>query len=187
LEQWSRSRTGEEVVKLLELTNQFFGEIASQYDLVQVESLSGGSYCAVSGIPVSNRTHATLMARFAFDCQESIKLMMETLSSRFGEDTAKLALKIGLHSGSCQASITQNETGTPRLKVHGDLTKITDLMSSTSEAGKIHISSSTAKLLHLDGKDSRIRGRTGFSQTIGDEFCGSYWLDISNPRQQQDI
>ena len=94
----------------------------------------------------------------------------------FGKEVSKLALRMGIHSGSCKASVMQLG-GTARFKLCGDTVKIAALMQSTSEKGYIQISSTTAQHLADLGNENWYKQRNeGLVGVSNDDYKGSYWL-----------
>lgn len=49
------------------------------------------------GLPNPSRRHATIMARFADDCQKKVQESVVSLSDRLGKGTEALRLRTGLH------------------------------------------------------------------------------------------
>ena len=54
-------------------------------------------YVAVTGLPEPQDKHATIMASFALECLEKMTLVTNDLAPILGDDTTKLALRVGLH------------------------------------------------------------------------------------------
>lgn len=45
--------------------------------------------------------HAVVMARFANDCLNKIRDIVQGLETSLGPDTGNLTMRIGIHSGMC--------------------------------------------------------------------------------------
>ena len=73
---WSSAREPAQVFVLLQSIYQSFDLIAKKRKVFKVETI-GDSYIAVTGLPEPQSKHASIMARFAWDCL-----------IRFGEVTA---------------------------------------------------------------------------------------------------
>lgn len=59
-----------------------------------------------SGVPDTQEDHAPRMAKFAASCQTKMgKVISSKLTDRLGPDTAKLALRVGMHSGPITGGI----------------------------------------------------------------------------------
>ena len=54
---------------------------------------------------VPRKDHAVIMARFSNDCMKKMTEISRELESVFGNDTADLCLRIGLHSGPVTAGM----------------------------------------------------------------------------------
>ena len=73
------------------------------------------------------------------------------LSESLGEDTASLALRVGIHSGSVTGGVLRGDKS--RFQLFGDAMNTTSRMESNGEPGRIHISEATANLLKSAGKE----------------------------------
>jgi class 3 adenylate cyclase len=58
-----------------------------------------------SGLPDPQKSHASIMVRFAADCRTAMNEITAELESKLGPGTADLALRIGLHSGAVTAGV----------------------------------------------------------------------------------
>ena len=65
------------------------------------------------------------MVRFAADCLDEIVVVLRTLSSTLGEDTQKLNIRVGIHSGSVTAGVLRGEKG--RFQLFGDTSTFSQL------------------------------------------------------------
>ena len=93
---WSSTRTPIEVFEMLEIVYGAFDKIAKKRKVFKVETI-GDCYVAVTGIPNPQEKHAIIMVKFARDCMTKLSLLVNELSHKFGEDTRKLQMRIGLH------------------------------------------------------------------------------------------
>jgi class 3 adenylate cyclase len=69
----------------------------------------GDCYVAVVGLPDPRKDHAVAMARFAMDCMNKFQLILPKLEVILGPDTADLAMRMGVHSGSVTAGVLRGE------------------------------------------------------------------------------
>jgi class 3 adenylate cyclase len=58
-----------------------------------------------SGLPDPQKSHASIMVRFAADCRTAMNEIKAELETKLGPGTASLALRIGLHSGAVTAGV----------------------------------------------------------------------------------
>ena len=77
---------------------------------LQVETI-GDCYVAVTGVPTVQRDHVIRMAKFARAVVECSQRVLTDLQDSLGADTADLAMRIGLHSGSVTAGVLRGERG----------------------------------------------------------------------------
>ena len=54
----------------------------------------------MTGLPEPRKDHALAMARFAMDCMRRMSELTKKLETTLGPDTADLAMRVGIHSGS---------------------------------------------------------------------------------------
>ena len=73
---------------------------------------------AVAGIPSPREDHALAMARFARDCHSKMVEVTHKLEVDLGPDTARLAFRIGLHSGPVTGGVLRGEKA--RFQLFGD-------------------------------------------------------------------
>jgi class 3 adenylate cyclase len=86
---WSSTREPAQVFILLQTVYQNFDAIAKRRRVFKVETI-GDSYVAVTGLPDPQENHATIMAKFAWDCLVKI-----------GEITKELEVSLGPDTGVC--------------------------------------------------------------------------------------
>jgi len=72
----------------------------------------------VTGIPRPQEKHALIMARFAQECQITLRLELEKLAEKLGPQTLELAMRVGLHSGPVTAGVLRGEKA--RFQLFGD-------------------------------------------------------------------
>lgn len=93
---WSDSRTPTDVFNLLETVYGEFDVLAKKFKIFKVETI-GDCYLAVSGLPEPRQNHAVLMCRFAQECNTKLAQLRPSLVEQFGEDTADLCMRAGIH------------------------------------------------------------------------------------------
>lgn len=78
------------------------------------------SYLAVTGLPEPQSKHASIMARFAWDCLLRFGEVTKELESSLGPDTTSLSMRVGLHSGPVTAGVLKGDVSiiVDEFKVH---------------------------------------------------------------------
>ena len=117
-----------------------------------------------------------VMARFANECQEQMRVLVHMLEENLGPDTGSLALRVGLHSGSCTAGVLRGEKS--RFQLFGDTMNTASRMESTGEKDRIQISQETADELILAGKTDWIMPRADKIVAKGKGEMQTYWLVV---------
>ena len=136
----SSASTPMEIVGLLNDLYTCFDSILQYYDVYKVETI-GDAYMVVSGLPLQNGDkHAREIARMSLSILEKVGKFK--IRHRPEE---QLKIRIGLHTGPCVAGVVGIKM--PRYCLFGDTVNTTSRMESNGEPFKIHMSSSTAKLL----------------------------------------
>jgi guanylate cyclase len=109
-----------------------FDEIVSTHNVEKIRTI-GDAYMAASGVPVVRADQAQAMARAALEMVAYI----ESLDVDF---------RIGIHTGPLVAGVI----GTTKFQydIWGDTVNTASRMESSGEAGRIHISESTYKLIN---------------------------------------
>ncbi|OWA52552.1 Atrial natriuretic peptide receptor 2 [Hypsibius exemplaris] len=131
----------------IEIMNTLYGlcdNIIEKFDVYKIETVND-NYLLVSGLPVRNGIqHAGEMATLALTLRKEVG----TLVIPSSPDT-KLKLRVGINSGSCVASVVGLKM--PKYCLFGDTVNTASRMESHGEAGKIHLSPTTAALLEKIG------------------------------------
>jgi Adenylate and Guanylate cyclase catalytic domain len=81
---WSSSRQPTQVFQLLETLFAKFDALAKIHRVFKIETI-GDCYVAVVGLPSKKKQHAVIMANFANDCRECIKVVLMELEAVLGE------------------------------------------------------------------------------------------------------
>jgi class 3 adenylate cyclase len=170
---WSSSRTPVEVFELLETLYRSFDAIALQRKVFKVETI-GDCYVAVTGLPEPQDDHAVIMVKFASDCMAKMGQLTTELVGSLGDDTALLAMRIGLHSGSVTGGVLRGQKS--RFQLFGDTMNTAARMESNGKPGRIHVSQQTADKLIGKGKASWITQREDKIVAKGKGELQTYWV-----------
>lgn len=73
---------------------------------------------AVTGLPLPDPKHASIMAKFAQRCLMRFSELTKELELSLGPGTADLGIRIGLHSGPVTAGVLRGEKA--RFQLFGD-------------------------------------------------------------------
>ena len=147
---WSSEREPCQVFELLETLYRNFDAVAKRLGVFKVETI-GDCYVAVTGLPESNKDHAIVCARFAWEVLHQTSNLTKALEVSLGPGTSDLQLRVGLHSGAVTAGVLRGEKA--RFQLFGDTMNTASRMESTGQAGKIQVSPETAGLLISSGKE----------------------------------
>ncbi len=133
----SRTMSASELVKLLGDLFSRFDLITEKHGLEKIKTI-GDCYMMAGGVPVARDDHALAVTRAAMDMVKALKELHERTGGA-------LNMRIGIHSGALVAGVIGIRKFTYDL--WGDTVNVASRMESTGQAGKIHVSSSTAELL----------------------------------------
>jgi adenylate cyclase len=128
----------QELVDELNTCFSAFDEIMGRYNIEKIKTV-GDAYLAVSGLPLSNRSHASDVVNAAVE----IRTFIKERKQRIGDKT--FDIRIGVHSGSVVAGIV----GVKKFAydIWGDTVNTAARMEQNSKAGKINISEATYQLV----------------------------------------
>ncbi|CAB9514586.1 Receptor-type guanylate cyclase gcy [Seminavis robusta] len=174
---WSAKRTPVEVFQLLETIYEAFDNIALKRDVFKVETI-GDCYVAATGLPQPQPDHAIIMCKFATDCMNKMKVMMSSLADTMGEDTADLAMRVGLHSGPVTAGVLRGQKS--RFQLFGDTVNTASRMESNGLPHRIHVSQATADALRAKGKRMWLTPRPDKVQAKGKGLLQTYFVDTTS-------
>jgi class 3 adenylate cyclase len=172
---WSSTRTPVQVFELLETVYKAFDAIAVRRNVFKVETI-GDCYVAVAGLPDPQADHAVIMIKFASDCIFKMGQLTTELAHVLGADTAGLALRVGLHSGSVTGGVLRGQKS--RFQLFGDTMNTASRMESNGEPGRIHISEQTANELAAKGKSSWVTHRKDKIVAKGKGELQTYWASL---------
>ncbi|XP_017326963.1 retinal guanylyl cyclase 2 isoform X1 [Ictalurus punctatus] len=157
-----------EVVDLLNDLYTLFDAIISNHDVYKVETI-GDAYMVASGLPVPNgNRHSAEIANMALDILSGVG----TFKMRHMPDVP-VRIRIGLHTGPCVAGVVGLIM--PRYCLFGDTVNTASRMESTGMPYRIHVHSSTVKILMAlkVGYKVQLRGRLELKGKGTEE---TYWL-----------
>jgi len=177
---WSSAREPAHVFVLLQTVYQNFDLIAHRRRVFKVETI-GDAYMAVTGLPEPQAKHASIMARFAWDCLDRMGQLTKELESVLGPDTGALSMRFGLHSGDVIAGVLKGDRA--RFQLFGDTVNTAARMESTGLAGRIQVSSSTAEALRKEHKAAWLTPRHDDIAVKGKGVMSTYWLAVKKTEQ----
>ncbi|XP_066537153.1 retinal guanylyl cyclase 2 [Hoplias malabaricus] len=157
-----------EVVDLLNDLYTLFDAIIGNHDVYKVETI-GDAYMVASGLPVPNgNRHAAEISNMALDILSAVGTFKMTHMP-----DVPVRIRIGLNTGPCVAGVVGLTM--PRYCLFGDTVNTASRMESTGMPYRIHVHSSTVKiLLQLKaGYKVQLRGRTEKKGKVTEE---TYWL-----------
>uniref|UniRef100_A0A672T5D5 Guanylate cyclase n=1 Tax=Sinocyclocheilus grahami TaxID=75366 RepID=A0A672T5D5_SINGR len=157
-----------EVVDLLNDLYTTFDAVIGDHDVYKVETI-GDAYMVASGVPMPNENrHAAEIANMALDILSAVG----TFKMRHMPDVP-VRIRIGLHTGPCVAGVVGLTM--PRYCLFGDTVTTASRMESTGLPYRIHVHSSTVKvLMELKlGYKVELRART---ELKGKGVEETYWL-----------
>jgi class 3 adenylate cyclase len=172
---WSSTREPVQVFQLLETIYGAFDDIAERRRVFKVETV-GDSYVAVCGLPVPQKDHAVVMARFARECTKMANKITRKLEATLGPDTAELAFRTGLHSGPVTGGVLRGKNA--RFQLFGDTMNTASRMESTGARDRVQVSTKTADLLIAAGKSHWVTPRVEKVLAKGKGELQTYWLSM---------
>jgi class 3 adenylate cyclase len=140
---------------------------------------------AVAGLPDPQEGFAVIMTKFASDCLFKMGQLTTELAHVMGADTADLALRVGLRSGSVTGGVLRGQKS--RFQLFGDTMNTASHMESNGKAGRIHISEQTANELTAKGKSSWMTHRQDKVVVKGKGELWEMKAHASNPSPNVDF
>jgi adenylate cyclase len=159
--------------------NDYFGtfdEIVGRFGLEKIKTI-GDAYMCAGGIPVANETHALNAVNAALEMQEYMRKQIKDRESR-GEQGWEL--RIGIHTGPIVAGVVGKKKYA--YDIWGDTVNIASRMESSSEPGKVNISSSTYNYIKGD-YNCTYRGKIS-AKNIGEIDMYFVEATIEKPKEE---
>jgi class 3 adenylate cyclase len=170
---WSTSRAPEQVFVLLETLYGCFDKIAHRHGVYKVETI-GDCYVAVAGLPDAQPLHAVTMTEFALECLQQMKLLLAKVGRKLGDDTNRLSMRFGLHSGPVTAGVLRGDRA--RFQLFGETVNIASHIEHTGARDRIHVSSATADHIIEAGKAMWLVHRCDRVEAKGGGALQTYWI-----------
>ncbi|OQV15548.1 Atrial natriuretic peptide receptor 1 [Hypsibius exemplaris] len=163
----ARTKSPRELTKALNAFYTVCDDIIETHDVYKVET-SSDSYMIVSGLPIANGTrHVAIISSMSLELMDAVKDRSFTTSF----DTS-CRLRIGMNSGPCVAGVIGLKL--PKYCLFGDTVNTASRMASSGEAGRIHMSDTSADiLLHYPNFEIEERGERLIK---GKGLMKTYWL-----------
>ena len=117
------------------------------------------------------------MVKFSTDCLVKMRNLVASLVDVLGEDTANLAMRVGLHSGPVTGGVLRGERA--RFQLFGDTVNTASRMESNGTSGMIHVSQSTAEELKKLGRSSWLVARDRKLPVKGKGDMQTYFVQTS--------
>jgi len=155
-----------EVVKLVREVFSLFDLLSENHKVYKFETIGGGLYMLVSGVPVKIVGHAREMSIMALSMLEKIQTVVNPFTNR------PLELQIGIHSGPVVAGVIGQAT--LQYCLFGHTVNIASRMQTTGAKMKIHLSEATNKELAGTGFITEYRGSIPV-KGVGN--LDTYWLN----------
>ncbi|KAL3778404.1 hypothetical protein HJC23_012117 [Cyclotella cryptica] len=175
---WSSKHAPSEVFTLLESLFFEFDRIATEMEVFKLSTV-GDCYIAAAGVPYPRDDHAVVLSEFAERCRRKANDVLIYLSLKAGmEDVSQLSIRIGIHSGPVTAGVLRGEKA--RFDLFGDTINTAARIESTGKPNMVHLSSETAELLEIAGKQQWFIPREESVSAKGKGELKTFWLNILN-------
>merc|ERR1712188_84645 len=168
-------------VKVSEMLDRLytqFDTLVSMHDIFKVETI-GDAFMCCANLVKDQDDHAARMGRFAVNAIEAAAM---TLIDEDDPDRGCINIRVGLHSGPVVANVVGSRN--PRFCLFGDTINVASRMESSSEAGRIHLSTAARKLVAEQDPSMPLRSR-GKIPIKGKGTMHTYWLVTEKQLQQE--
>ena len=172
---WSSQHSPIEVFTLLESLFCEFDTIADKMGVYKLSTV-GDCYIAAAGVPYPRKDHAIVLTQFADCCRQRANDLFVRLSPQL--DTDDLGIRIGIHSGPVTAGVLRGDKA--RFDFFGDTINTAQRIESTGKPNSVHLSSETAQLIELAGKEDWLLPRKDAVKAKGKGELKTYWLRMTD-------
>ncbi|ASS49613.1 MAG: hypothetical protein A3D31_02110 [Candidatus Fluviicola riflensis] len=138
---FAEENTPEAVVALLDYYFRAFDAIISKYHIEKIKTI-GDAYLCVSGVPVTNKNHASNMIKAALEFQAFMAASVE--DAPVGVDS--LHMRVGIHTGPVVAGVVGSKKFA--YDIWGDTVNIAARYEQTSEPGRINVSEAVVEAVN---------------------------------------
>lgn len=159
--------TPEELVSELDLCFKGFDKIMGKYGMEKIKTI-GDSYMCAGGLPDPYQSNPTKVIQAAFEMQNFLEVLKE---QRMREGRPYFEARIGIHTGPIIAGVVGEKKFA--YDIWGDTVNVAARMESSSDAGKVNISSSTYELVK-DSFKCEYRGKISVKNKGEVEM---YWVE----------
>lgn len=142
----------EDLVKELDFYFKTFDEIILKHNLEKIKTI-GDAYMCVGGLPEEKPNHAEDIIKAALEIQTILDQLKE---ERIKKGLPFFEARIGVHTGPLVAGVVGSSKFA--YDIWGDTVNVAARLESTSEAGKVNISSSTFDIIK-ENFDCEYRGK----------------------------
>lgn len=127
------TRPPSEVIQFISEIFGRFDALTDRYDVYKVETVGDAYIAGQAGWPLTRRSSAICVVRFGLD-------MVTEVHRWSHENGEEVSCRVGVHLGSCIGGIVGVEM--QRYHLFGGLMSALELLESTSEQGKVQVSTS---------------------------------------------
>ena len=136
--------------RLLLLDHVFlrFDDLVSQAGALKIETVGGVYLVAANVAGVSVPNHVLVLSLLALQFVAAVREMEEAFHAKvegFSDSALRLDVRVGLHSGPVIGGVIGKLL--PRYRIFGDTVNTAARMETSSEPGRVQLSSSSAALL----------------------------------------
>ena len=159
--------TPEELVSELDHCFKGFDKIMGKFGMEKIKTI-GDAYMCAGGLPDPYQSNPTKVIQAAFEMQNFLEVLKE---QRMKEGRPYFEARIGIHTGPIIAGVVGEKKFA--YDIWGDTVNVAARMESSSDAGKVNISSSTYELVK-DNFKCEYRGKISVKNKGEVEM---YWVE----------